>query len=207
MVDTGPVPRSRQSPATRRAIALVIGLVAIAGLASGLFVKKLLVDEDFGSSMQCGLRACDSTYGSETITTSNLQLIADKRAAHEDVSSVWGYAGLIAWIAAVVAIVGIALALIMVGTKKYVRLPVMSPTTIALLFGGIALASGCIFVASKPEGIGVTQIGWTFWSFGGGSVLAVIAAFLLSRQLALIEPEFDPGESPEEPPDEPWQDP
>jgi hypothetical protein len=207
MLESGPVPRSRQSPATRRAIALVIGLVAIAGLASGLFVHKLLVDEDYGSSMACGLRACDSTYGTATITTSNLQLIADKQAAHEDVSSVWAYAGLVAWIAALVAIVGLVLALIMVATGKYVRLPVMSPTTIALLFGGIALISGCIFVASKPAGIGVTQIGWTFWSFGGGSVLAVIAAFLLSRQLALIEPEFDPGESPELPPDEPWQDP
>lgn len=207
MIETGPVPRSPQAQSTRRALALAVGVLALAGLVSGLFAHKVLVDEGVEGAMGCGLRVCDSTYGNATTSSSIIGLLEDMKRAGTDVPMVWGYAGLIGWIAGILAIVGVAISVAMVGAKKYVRLPVMSPTTIALLFGAIALVCGCVFAATKPMGIGVTSIGWTFWSFCGGSVLAVISAFLLSRQLALLEPEFDPGESPELPPDEPWQEP
>jgi len=126
--------------------------------------------------------------------------------AKSDASPAWGYSGTIAWYAAIVGGVGLLFGAGMIAVRRYVRLPV-SPTTITLVGCGTALIAGCVFVASKPEAIGVTGVGWGFWAFGGGVVAGIVAAFLLSRQLALIEPEFDPGESPEAPPDEPWQDP
>src|SRR5258705_3121889 len=206
MLEPGRVPRSQGAQAAHRTLALLLALVAIAGLTSRLFVHKMLVDTEGTASMSCGLRTCDSTYGTSTVSTSTLDLVHAIQNTGGDASSAWGYSGAFAWWTGLLAIVGLILAATMIAIRKYVRIPVMSPTTIALTFGGLALISACVFVASKPAGVGVTQIGWTFWTFGGGAVMSVIAAFLLSRQMALIEPEFDPGESPEMPPDEPWQD-
>ena len=207
MLETGPVPRSRQSQASQRAIAIVLAFVALAGLVSGLVGRQLLVDQDPAGTMQCGLRACEATYGDETITTTTHALVEDIRAGGGKASAAWSWSGTIAWFATMVAMAGVGAALGMVMSRKYVRFPIMSPTTIALLGGAAALIGGCIFVATKPESIAVTRIGWTFWTFGAGTVCAIIGAVFLSRQLALLEPEFDPGESPEAPPDEPWQDP
>jgi hypothetical protein len=207
MFETGPVRRTPQAQASQRMIALAIGVIALAGLMSGLFLHQVLVDQSGDVSMSCGLKVCDATVGEETVTTTTLDLVKQIKESKGEASAVWGWSGTIAWWAAIVAIGGIFLALGMVAAKKYFRMPVMSPTTIMLLGGAVALIGACIFVATKPEDVGVTRIGWTFWTFGAGAVCSVIGAFLLSRQLALLEPEFDPGESPEAPPDEPWQDP
>jgi hypothetical protein len=206
--ETGPVAKvSPQAQATRRWIAVAIGLLVIAAITGGVLGKSVLVDSDVGMSMRCGLRSCDACADTACITTSTIQLAADVADGGGKASGAWGYSGAIGWWAAIVAALGIALATVMVAAGKYVRIPLISPTTLGLVGGAVALIAGCVFIATKPDGVGVTEVGWTFWSFGLGSVGAIVAAFMLSRQLAVIEPEFDPGDSPDAPADEPWQDP
>jgi hypothetical protein len=207
MLDTGPVPRSTQNPATLRLIAIAIALAAIAGIVGGLVTHKVLVDQSDGITMNCGFKVCEACID-DCHATSIFALTESRNEGAEDrdkVSAAWAWSGAIGWWGGVVAIIGLLIATTMVVFRSYVRLPLISPTTIALLGGAIGLVGGCIFIATKPVHVGVTRVGWGFWGFGAGVVGAIIAAFLLSRQLALLEPEFDPGESPPGPPDEPWQ--
>lgn len=206
MFDTGPVRRARP-PTTTRWIAVAAGVVAVAALAAGLFGRAVLIDRDTDMTMGCGLRACEACHDTACITTSTLDLASDVATGGGRATPAWGWAGTIAWWAALVGAIGAVLAIAMVAAGKYVRIPGISPTTIALLGATVGLVAGCVFVATKPESIAATQVGWTFWAFGVGTVGAIVSAFLLSRQLAAIEPEFDPGDAPEEPPDEPWQEP
>jgi hypothetical protein len=207
MFETGPAPRL--PPDQHRWIALAVALVALAAIASSLVTTAILVDDMGDGSMSCGLRACEACWGhgasATCTTTSTIQLVDDIILAKGEASPAWGWSGTIAWFASIVGGVGLLFGAGMVAVRRYVRLPV-SPTTITLVGAGAALIAGCVYVATKPEAIGVTEVGWAFWAFGGGVIAAIVAAFLLSRQLALLEPEFDPGDSPAEQPDEPWQD-
>jgi hypothetical protein len=203
MFETGPVPRT--PPDQQRWIAVALALAALAAVAASLVTTEVLVDDWGDGSMRCGLRACEACWGPTCTTTSTIELVDDTIRAKGQATPAWGWSGTIAWYAAIVAGVGLLFGAGMVAVRRYVRLPV-SPTTIILVGGGIALIAGCVFVATKPEGVGATEVGWGFWAFGGGVIAAIVSAFLLSRQLALLEPEFDPGESPPDAPDEPWQD-
>jgi len=205
--ETGPVRKTRLSTATQRCVAVGFAAVALAALLGGVFGRAALVDEGIGASMTCGFKSCDACVERSCITTSTIELAEDVRAGGGRASPAWGYAGAIAWWTALVGALGLVLAIAMIATGKYVRIPVMSPTTIALVGGGGALIAGCVFIATKPEGVAVTSVGWSFWSFGAGAVGTILSAFLLSRQLAAIEPEFDPGEDVPTLPEEPWQDP
>jgi hypothetical protein len=206
MFETGPAPRL--PPDQHRWIALAVAVAALAAIAASLVTTAILVDDLGDGSMSCGLRACEACWGrgaaATCTTTSTIQLVDDMIQAKSDASPAWGYAGTIAWYAAIVGGVGLLFGAGMVAVRRYVRLPV-SPTTITLVGAGVALIAGCVFVATKPEAIGVTGVGCGFWAFGGGVIAAIVAAFLLSRQLALLEPEFDPGDGPPDSPDEPWQ--
>ena len=202
-LDSGPVRRDPRDP-TSRWLAVAAGGVAIVLLVAALFGHRVLVDATGMSDLRCGLRVCDFCHAKGCDTLSTIQTVDDIQAARGDASAAWGYSGTIAWWAALIASIGLALAVGMVASRRYFRIPLLSPTTIALVGGSISLIGGCVYVATKPEGVGVTRIGWTFWVFAVGVVTAVVSSFLLSRQLGLLEPEFDPGESPPEPPDEPW---
>jgi len=186
---------------------VVFGFAAIAAILTGAFTHDVLVDQNLDMTMRCGLRSCDACVERSCVRSTTLELASDTAAGGGKATSAWGWSGTIAWWTSLVAALGLAISLAMVATGRYVRFPVISPTSVALLGGAGALIAGCVFVATKPETIGVTRVGWTFWAFGGGSVGAIVGAFLLSRQLALIEPEFDPGESIDAPPDEPWEEP
>ena len=186
-------------------IAIAVAIAAVIAIAAGLFTHKVLVDQSSDVTISCGLKQCEACVD-QCHSTSNFDLVEDITRGGGKATAAWAWAGAIGWWGAVVAVIGLVLATAMVAGRRYVRLPVIAPTTIALVGGAIGLVGGCVFVATKPEGVGVTEVGWTFWAFGLGVVGAVISAFLLSRQLALLEPEFDPGESAPTPADEPWQD-
>ena len=205
MLDSGPVRRDPRDP-TSRWLAVAAGGLSIVLILLGVFGNRVLIDATGTTDLRCGLRACDMCRGDNCISMSTIALVDDIQAARGDASAAWGWAGTIAFWSALVAVLGLALAVGMVASRRFVRIPILSPTSLALAGGAIALIAGCVFVATKPEGVGVTRIGWTFWVFGVGVVASVASAFLLSNQLALLEPEFDPGESPEEPPVEPWGD-
>lgn len=207
MFETGPVRKTRLSSATQRWVAVGFAAVVLAALLGGVLGRAVLVDDGIGTSMRCGFKSCDACLEQACITTTTIALAEDVRAGGGRATPAWGYAGAIAWWTALAGALGLVLAIAMVATGKYIRIPVMSPTTLALVGGGLALIAGCVFIATKPEGIQVTSVGWSFWAFGGGAVGTILAAFLLSRQLAAIEPEFDPGEDVPTLPDEPWQDP
>src|SRR6185503_6160803 len=123
MFETGRVQRSPQAQATQRVLALAIGAVAIAGLASGLFGHEVLVDKNGEFTMQCGLKTCDAIVGGHTESTSTIALVEQIQEGQGKASAAWGYSGTTAWWASIVAIVGLVLAIAMVATRKYVRLP------------------------------------------------------------------------------------
>jgi hypothetical protein len=237
-----------------RVLAIVVGVVA-AGLLIGVaFSRAVLVDDISSDGTRCGLDDCRSCSGSACIEQTPIALAADIRAADGDASPTWGYAGLVAWVAALGTAVALALSLLMVVTGKHVRFPALpttliavggsvaafvyksdiddagtigpialavvgiglalgiailvtkriiryafAPTTVALLGAVIAMVAGCIFVATRPD-MGMARVGLGFWSYAVGILASGFAAVMLSRQLHLIEPEFDPGDyvSPDE---------
>jgi hypothetical protein len=232
-----------------RFAAIAVGVVAAALMIGVAFTREVLVDDISSGGTRCGLDACTSCSGAECISQRPLVLAAEIRSTGGEASSAWGHAGLVAWDAALVSAGGIVLALLMVVTRKHVRLPLLSmtlivlggatagfaaksvfddaetvkwvaaivalaglllgvailvtgrivryalaPTTIALLGAVAAMVAGCIFVATRPE-MGMARIGLGFWAYAVGILATGFAAVMLSRQLHLIEPEFDPGES------------
>jgi len=203
MAVTGPVSRMPSVHPSARWLALAVAFAGIVAFAIGFFTHRVLIHESLGWSMGCGLRACVSRYHEAITTTSTFELVDATIEGGGRATAAWSWSGAIAWWAGVVAVVGLVLAGGMVAVRRYFRLPVMAPTTLALLGGAVALCSACVFIATRPEtgDVGLTRVGVTFWSFGGGAVAAIIGAVMLSRQLAILEPEFDPGEAPLH---EPW---
>ena len=62
------------------------------------------------------------------------------------------------------------------------KLPI-APTTVALSTMFVALITGCVFVATKPGGVGSVGVGWGFWAFGVAVITGMTGAIMISKQL------------------------
>jgi hypothetical protein len=87
------------------------------------------------------------------------------------------------------AMFGLLLAALIALTGKTPALPI-SPATIAVLSLGIALITGCVFVATKPGPAGMLGVDLGFWMFGGGVLVGASAAQLLSRVIRPSDPDL-----------------
>jgi len=104
-------------------------------------------------------------------------------------SSSWSTFGLIAYVAILIAVVSLLVAVGIVGAGKRVRLPIM-PTTTALLGVAVALVVGCLFVALKPGPPGYVGVGLGFFAFGGGVVLGLWSALALNKLMRPHDPDL-----------------
>lgn len=174
-----------------RALGIVVAVIAAACLIAACLSHRWLANRhlgDFGYSplsfQQCGGPMCD--------TVSNFQIAdiaADSPFPEQRVSAAFPIAGVISFIVLLVAAIGLLVAAAIAATGKRPDLPV-SPTTFALLGLMIGLVSGCVFVATKPGGVGAVGVAWSFWAFGVGAVAGIAGAQLLARQIRPPDPDL-----------------
>jgi len=180
-------PTARQPP---RALGIVLALASAALLVAACFSHRWLANKhlgDFGYSplsfQQCGARC-------EAISNFQVYDIASDSPFEENrVSGAFPIAGLLTFIALLVAAAGLVLGAGISAAGAHPNLPI-SPTTFALLGIMIGLISGCVFVATKPGGVGAVGVAWSFWAFGIGSVAGIAGAQLLAKQIRPADPDL-----------------
>ena len=173
-----------------RALGIVVALIAAGCLIAACLSHRWLANRhlgDFGYSplsfQQCGA-TCE--------TVSNFQvadIASDSPFAERRVSAAFPIAGLTSFIVLLLAALGLIVAAAIAATGKRPDLPI-SPTTIALLGLMVGLVSGCVFVATKPGGVGAVGVAWSFWAFGVGAVAGIAGAQLLARQIRPPDPDL-----------------
>lgn len=88
--------------------------------------------------------------------------------------------------AGLLAAAGLALARI----KK--ELP-MSPASLALIGLTAGMIAGCVFVATKPGPPGMLGVDLGFWAFGAGTVIGLLGAQMLAKELRPPDPDLLEG--------------
>jgi hypothetical protein len=69
------------------------------------------------------------------------------------------------------------------------ELPI-SPASVALLGIMGAMASGCVFIATKPGPAGMLGVDLGFWAFGVGTVVGILAAQMLAKEIRPVDPDL-----------------
>ena len=123
-------------------------------------------------------------------------------AAHLDrdryTSGAFSHAG---WIAFGTCLLSAA-ALLAAAAMAFLRIKkdlAVSPASMALLGLLGAMVSGCVFIATKPGPAGMLGVDLGFWAFGAGTVLGILGAQLLAKEIRppdedLLEGAIDPAE-------------
>jgi hypothetical protein len=166
---------------SRRVLAILLGLVAAAGLVYACLTEQWLVS--IGAKDGFGLRhSWVCTTASDCVFTSNADTVEGLQQldSHTEMSAAFAPAGLATFglLAVASAALTISVLLAIAGIR---RSPPVAPTTVALLALTLGLIAGCIFVATKPGAVGWVGVGLGFWVFGGSTVLGISAAQLLAR--------------------------
>ncbi|HWU90491.1 MAG TPA: hypothetical protein VN253_24670 [Kofleriaceae bacterium] len=76
--------------------------------------------------------------------------------------------------------------------RKRKELPV-SPASLALLGLLAAMAAGCVFIATKPGPAGMLGVDLGFWSFGAGTVIGMLGAQMLAKEIRPADPDLLAG--------------
>jgi hypothetical protein len=173
-----------------RALGILVAVLAAGCLIAACLSHRWLANRhvgDFGYS-PLSFQQCGATC--ETISNFQVSDIAsDSPFSEQRVSAAFPIAGLVSFVVLLVAAVGLLVAAAIAATGKRPELPV-APTTVALLGLMIGLISGCVFVATKPGGVGVVGVAWSFWAFGVGAVAGLAGAQLLARQIRPADPDL-----------------
>ncbi len=173
-----------------RALGVLLALVAAGCLIAACVSHRWLANRhlgDFGYS-PLSFQQCGATC--ETISNFQVAEIAgDSPFDEQRVSPAFPIAGLVTFVVLLVAAAGLVLAAGIAAAGRRPDLPV-SPTTFALLGIMIGLVTGCVFIATKPGGVGAVGVAWGFWAFGIGSVAGIAAAQLLARQIRPADPDL-----------------
>jgi hypothetical protein len=173
-----------------RALGIVVAVLAAGCLIAACLSHRWLANRhlgDFGYS-PLSFQQCGATC--ETISNFQVADIAgDSPFPEQRVSAVFPIAGLVSFIVLLVAAVGLLVAAVLAAAGKRPELPI-SPTTFAMLGIMIGLISGCVFVATKPGGVGAVGVAWSFWAFGLGAVAGIAGAQRLARQIRPADPDL-----------------
>lgn len=189
-----------------RSLAMGLAIAAAACMLYAGFTRQWLVNGNKYLEFGFGLRSnyeCSTSFESnfegghenksskeDCTSKSNSEAVDDfKKLDPKLASAAFVPAGWITFIAILLAAAGLLAAAALAYAKKQMALPV-APTTIGLLGGMIALITGCVFVATKPGPPGMVGVGLSFWIFGVGTVMGILAAQMLARQIKPVEPEW-----------------
>jgi len=193
--------------AGKRALAIALGLIASAALAVSAFSSKWLasaLDEGYGIGLSeagvCVKGRCEYMSNADVVTWLEKRIAEiveyNKTAEERHMLPVprppwggWPVCGTIALVGCLVAALGLALGAVFALLGRRIDWPVM-PTTLGVLGLIVSMVAGCIFVATKPEGMEELGLGWSFGVFGGGVILGLAAVFPLNRQIRPIDEEL-----------------
>jgi hypothetical protein len=168
----------------------LLALVAAACLVAACFSHRWLANRhygDFGYS-PLAFQQCGATC--ETLSNFQVAEIASDSPFEENrVSMAFPVAGLVTFVVLLIAAAGLVVTATIAAAGRRPSLPV-SPTTFALLGIMAGLISGCVFVATKPGGVGAVGVAWSFWAFGIGSVVGIAGAQRLARQIRPVDPDL-----------------
>ena len=191
----------------KRVLAIALGLVAAAALAVAAFTPKWLatpLTDEAGIGLReavvCDRGRCEYMSNDalvEYIEAEIARIIELNKTVEERYMlpvprkpwSGWPGCGLVAFIGSLLAAAGLAIAAVLGVAGKRIAWPVM-PTTIGVLGLIVAMVAGCVFVATKPEGMEGLGLGWSFGVFGGGVIFGLAAVFPLNRQIRPIDEEL-----------------
>jgi hypothetical protein len=197
----------QKSKQGNRIIWILLAFVAAAGLGVAAFGPRWLTEPDhtaagFGLTSYVECAQSDCKHGS----IADLMDELDKKIARIEKENEglppaqqrvvphkpWGgfpIVGMITFIAALLAAVGLLGGALLAVARKRPELPIL-PTTLAVLGLFISIIAGCVFVATKPAAIEDMEVGWTFLTFGGAAVLGLASVFPLNRQIRPIDHEL-----------------
>jgi hypothetical protein len=186
---------TEQTTNNNRMLGVGLALAAAACLVYAALSRHWLVDGRvqvmFGlrDNISCGLpESCDPISNSEFVD-SILRMAGNSSEMASPAFSPMGWATTITCLLAALGLAGAgALGL----AKKRPMLPI-SPSTIALLAIMAGLITGCVFVATKPGGVGFVGVGLGFWLFGIGSVAGIAGAQLLAKINRAPDPDLMDG--------------
>jgi hypothetical protein len=180
-----PIPRDPP-----RLVGILLALIAAGSLVAACFSHRWLANKhlgDFGYS-PLSFEQCGATC--HTISNFQVREIAKDSPFEENrVSAAFPVAGGITFIVLLVAAAGLLVSAGIAAASRRPELPV-SPTTFALLGIMAGLISGCVFVATKPGGVGSVGVAWSFWLFGIGSVTGIAGAQLLAKLIRPADPDL-----------------
>lgn len=134
---------------------------------------------------------CTTLSNSDVIAEAQRELPVDDRWVGErpDPPSEWfPRLGVMTLALALVAALALLASAAIAIANKRPELPI-TPPTVALVALILAIPTACLFAATKPEAIPL-GVSWSFWLFGGGNVLGLLAALLVSRQLRPFDPDL-----------------
>jgi hypothetical protein len=175
-----------------RMLAIGLALGGAACLIYAALSRHWLVDARVETMF--GLR--DNVVCGTCATTSNATFVdAIKQMsgnAPDMASSAFAPMGWVTMITCSLAALGLLVAGALGLAKKRPMLPI-SPSTVALLAIMAGLISGCVFVATKPGGVGYVGVGLGFWLFGIGSVAGIAGAQLLAKINRAPDPDLMDG--------------
>lgn len=170
---------------------LGIGLCALAAvlLLYSCFSHRWLENRQhkeagFGFS----LLSFEECLGDECRTKSNSEIMAKLKEYDPKASGAFAPMGLVTLGLMLLAVVGLVGTAAFAHLKKRLEWPIL-PTTVGLLGLMIALITGCVFVATKPGGVGGVGVGLGFWAFGIGTVVGIAGLQMLNKLIKPVDPD------------------
>jgi hypothetical protein len=131
----------------------------------------------------------------DSVSTEELNLLVgalDPKNRDRYTSGVFSHAGWMAFGACLLAAAALLVSAGLAFARKQMELTV-SPASVALLALMCAMAAGCVFIATKPGPAGMLGVDLGFWAFGAGTVLGILGAQLLAKELRPPDPDLLAG--------------
>jgi hypothetical protein len=221
ITDTSADPTPKRA-AERRMVAIVLAFVAAACLIVAALSKSWMGNDNFGGIVRdrdakgdywrfrgdirfgpLGFEQCAKPYFEDspsegtcrTLSTSELNKeIGEAARLDKDryTSGAFAPAGWIAFATCLLAALGLLASAGLALARKRKELPI-SPASVALLGIMGAMASGCVFIATKPGPAGMLGVDLGFWAFGAGTVVGILAAQWLAKEIRPEDPDLLAG--------------